>query len=195
MHRDGQFGMFPLPNNKWRLLATIPTTNDKETPQASVELFQRLMQERTGDSTTTISHPIWMSNFKINRRMVTSYRKERVFLAGDAAHVHSPFGGQGMNTGIQDAFNLAWKLALVTQGKAADALLDTYQQERLPIARKMFAETDQHTKIFFAKNVAARLLRDRVVIPFEAKVTINPLFLPYPLNNKRVQRKSLEIYG
>ena len=165
MHRDGQFGVFPLPHNKWRLLATIPTTNDKAAPQASVELLQRLMQERTGDSTTTISHPIWLSNFKINRRMVSSYRKERVFLAGDAAHVHSPFGGQGMNTGIQDACNLAWKLALVVRGKAADALLDTYQQERLPIARKVLSATDQHTRIFFARTVIFRLLRDYVVIP------------------------------
>jgi hypothetical protein len=130
-----------------------------------VELLQRLMQERTGDSTTTISHPIWLSNFKINRRMVTSYRKKRVFLVGDAAHVHSPFGGQGMNTGIQDACNLAWKLALVIRGKAVDALLDTYQQERLPIARKVLAETEQHTRIFFARNVVFRLLRDYVVIP------------------------------
>jgi FAD binding domain len=97
--------------------------------------------------------------------MVTSYRKGRVFLAGEAAHVHSPFGGQGMNTGIQDAFNLAWKLALVIEGKAADALLDTYQQERLPIARKVLSETDQHTNIFFARNFAYRLLRDHAVIP------------------------------
>ena len=70
-----------------------------------------------------------------------------------------------MNTGIQDAFNLAWKLALVIEGKAADALLDTYQQERLPIARKVLSETDQHTNIFFARNFAYRLLRDHVVIP------------------------------
>jgi FAD binding domain len=165
MHHDGQFAVFPLPHNKWRLLATVPIMDGKEAQQASVELFQRLMQERTGDSTTTISQPIWMSNFKISRRMVTSYRKGRVFLAGEAAHVHSPFGGQGMNTGIQDAFNLAWKLALVIEGKAADALLDTYQQERLPIARKVLSETDQHTNIFFARNFAYRLLRDHAVIP------------------------------
>lgn len=165
MHREGQFAAFPLPNNKWRLLATVPTTDGKDAPQSSVELLQRLMRERTGDSSTTISNPIWLSNFKINRRMVSSYRKGRVFLAGDAAHVHSPFGGQGMNTGIQDAFNLAWKLALVIKGKAPEALLDTYQQERLPIARKVLAETDQHTRIFFANNRALRFLRDRVVIP------------------------------
>lgn len=97
--------------------------------------------------------------------MVASYSKGRVFLAGDAAHVHSPFSGQGLNTGVQDAWKLAWKLALVIRGKATDALLDTYQQERLPIARQVLAETDQRTKIFFARNGAVRLFRDRMVIP------------------------------
>ena len=165
MHRNGQFGAFPLPNNTWRLLATIPTTNGEDAPRASVEIFQRLMQERTGDNTTTISHPTWMSNFKINRRMVNTYRIQRVFLVGDSAHAHSPFGGQGMNTGIQDAFNLGWKLALVIKGQANDTLLDTYQEERLPIARKVLADTHQHTKIFFANNLFSRLLRNHVVIP------------------------------
>jgi 2-polyprenyl-6-methoxyphenol hydroxylase-like FAD-dependent oxidoreductase len=165
MHRDGQFAAMPLPKNHWRLFAAVSPKDGKDASQASLELLQRLMQERTGDRTTTISHPIWMSNFKISRRMVTSYRKGRVFLAGDAAHVHSPFSGQGLNTGVQDAWNLAWKLALVIRGKAADVLLDTYQQERLPIARKVLASTDQRTRIFFARNGALRWLRDRVVIP------------------------------
>lgn len=165
MHRNGQFAAMPLPNNHWRLFAAASPQEGKSVPQASLELFQHLMQERTGDSTTTISHPIWLSNFKISRRMVASYRKGRVFLAGDAAHVHSPFSGQGLNTGVQDAWNLAWKLALVIRGKATDALLETYQQERLPIARQVLAETDQRTKIFFARNGAVRLFRDRVVIP------------------------------
>jgi len=165
MHPDGQFGVFPLPNNKWRLMVIAPATGGKEPSRASVELFQRLMQKCTGDSTTTISNPTWMSNFRISRRMVKVYRVQWVFLMGDAAHAHSPFGGQGMNTGIQDAFNLAWKLALVIQGKALDALLDTYQEERLPIARKVLAETDQHTKLFFARNPLLHFLCDRIVIP------------------------------
>ncbi len=165
MHPDGQFAAMPLPKNHWRLFAAVSPKEGKDAPQASLELFQHLLQERTGDSTTTIGYPIWMSNFKISRRMVASYRKGRVFLAGDAAHVHSPFSGQGLNTGVQDASNLAWKLALVIRGKASDALLDTYQQERLPIARQVLASTDQRTKIFFARNGAVRWLRDRVVIP------------------------------
>jgi 2-polyprenyl-6-methoxyphenol hydroxylase-like FAD-dependent oxidoreductase len=83
----------------------------------------------------------WTSVFRINRRLADSYRKSRVFLGGDAAHIHSPLGGQGMNTGIGDAENLAWKLALVARGAvsglAADRLLDSYQAERRPQAEEV----------------------------------------------------------
>src|SRR5215469_13775957 len=165
LHPEGQLGIAPLPNHQWRLIATFAPRVGHEVPEASVEGFQRLLRERAADSTTTVSQPTWMSTFTINRRMVSTLRKERVFLAGDAAHVHSPIGGQGMNTGIQDAFNLAWKLALVIKGKADDALLETYQDERLPIARQVLAGTDLSTRVLFANNQALRLLRNRVVIP------------------------------
>ena len=165
LHPEGQLGIAPLPNHQWRLIATFAPGVGKEIPEASVESFQRLLWERAADSTTTVSQPTWMSTFTINRRMVGSLRKERVFLAGDAAHVHSPVGGQGMNTGIQDAFNLAWKLALVIKGRADDALLVTYQNERLPVARQVLAGTDLSTRVLFASNQALRLLRDRVMIP------------------------------
>ena len=101
-----------------------------------------------------------MSNFHIHRRLAASYRQNRVFLAGDAAHVHSPFGGQGANTGIQDAFNLAWKLALVIHGKANETLLDTYQEERRPVARQVLEETHQLTSIFYQRNLLMRTMRD-----------------------------------
>jgi 4,5-epoxidase len=113
LHTDGLFAALPLPNShQWRLFADVAPGANGEIPQASVQLFKRLMIERTGH-TTTISNPTWLSNFRIHRRLANNYRSGRVFLAGDAAHIHSPFGGQGMNTGIQDAYNLAWKLALV----------------------------------------------------------------------------------
>jgi hypothetical protein len=104
-----------------------------------------------------------MSNFTINRRMVDRYRVERAFLAGDAAHVHSPFGAQGMNTGIQDAFNLGWKLALVAQGEAPKHLLDTYEEERLPVARRVLNQTDANTKVLLSDNPIMRFLRHRVL--------------------------------
>jgi hypothetical protein len=104
-----------------------------------------------------------MSEFTINRRMVDRYRVGRVFLAGDAAHIHSPFGAQGMNTGIQDAYNLGWKLALVISGKASEHLLDTYEEERLPVAKRVLAHTDANTRILLSDNPVVRFLREHVL--------------------------------
>lgn len=165
LHHEGQFAAMPLPGNHWRLIVDLATIPGGVAPEVSPELFQRLLRERTGDTMTTISHPTWMSNFQIHRRLVNSYRKGRVFLAGDAAHVHSPFGGQGANTGIQDAFNLAWKLALVIRGKASDTLLDTYEEERRPVAQSVLTGTHFLTGVFYQKNPLIHLLRDRVVVP------------------------------
>ena len=132
-------------------------------PLVSLELFQELFRERTGDSTTTVSNPTWMSNFTINRRMVDHYRVGRVFLAGDAAHVHSPFGAQGMNTGIQDAYNLGWKLALVIAGKVLERLLDTYEEERLPVAKQVLEQTDTNTRVLLSRNPVIEFLREHIL--------------------------------
>ena len=159
---DGMFTVFPLPGtSQWRIFAVLE--NEAAVPPLSLELFERLFSERTGDVETTLSNPTWMSNFTINRRMVDRYRVERAFLAGDAAHVHSPFGAQGMNTGIQDACNLGWKLALVVQGEAPEQLLDTYEEERLPVARRVLAQTDTNTRVLLSDNPIMRFLRERVL--------------------------------
>nr|MBA2677386.1 FAD-dependent monooxygenase [Ktedonobacteraceae bacterium] len=160
-----QFGAMPLPDNHWRLVADMQATPGETIPSASPELFERLLRERAGDSKTTLSNATWMSDFHIQRRLAASYRQNRVFLAGDAAHVHSPFGGQGANTGIQDAFNLAWKLALVLHGTANETLLDTYQQERRPVAKRVLEETHRLTSIFYQRNLLARTLREWVIVP------------------------------
>ena len=158
---DGMLTIFPLPGtSQWRIFAVV---EGGTTPPVSLELFQRLFSRRTGDVKTTLSNPTWMSDFTINRRMVDRYRIERVFLAGDAAHIHSPFGAQGMNTGIQDAYNLGWKLALVVQGNASDRLLDTYEEERLPVARRVLTQTDSNTRILLSDNPVMRFLRERVL--------------------------------
>lgn len=163
LHTDGLFAALPLPkSHQWRLFADVAPGQNGEIPQASVELFKRLMIERTGD-TTTISNPTWLSNFRIHRKLVNNYRRGHVFLAGDAAHIHSPFGGQGMNTGIQDAYNLAWKLALVINEEAPTALLDTYEEERRPIAKDVLANTHASTSLLITKNSALRFVRDRLV--------------------------------
>jgi hypothetical protein len=136
---------------------------EETAPLVSLELFRRLFRERTGDATSTVSSPSWMSTFTINRRMVDRYRVGQVFLAGDAAHIHSPFGAQGMNTGIQDACNLGWKLALVTGGEAPRHLLDTYEEERLPVAKRVLAQTDANTRVLLSDNPVMQFLREHVL--------------------------------
>jgi 2-polyprenyl-6-methoxyphenol hydroxylase-like FAD-dependent oxidoreductase len=121
----------PLPSTDlFQYQAAIPPDDDGT---VSLERYQELITAQTKQPDIKLLDAGWMSLWRANIRMVNRYRVERVFLAGDAAHVHSPAGGQGMNTGMQDAFNLAWKLALVIDG-ADSSLLETYQEERLPIA-------------------------------------------------------------
>jgi 2-polyprenyl-6-methoxyphenol hydroxylase-like FAD-dependent oxidoreductase len=98
--------------------------------------------DRRGPGGMSASDPVWLSGFRINERKIGNYRSGRVFVAGDAAHVHSPAGGQGMNTGMQDAFNLAWKLALVCRGEAAGTLHDSYCVERSAIADQVIKAAD-----------------------------------------------------
>jgi 2-polyprenyl-6-methoxyphenol hydroxylase-like FAD-dependent oxidoreductase len=148
----------------WRVAAQIFPNADGNIPQASVELFQRLLAERAADTTTKILEPVWLSNFVVHHRIVDHYRKGHVFVAGDAAHVHSPIGGQGMNTGIQDAYNLGWKLALVING-ASETLLDTYEAERLPVGRKVLQQTDVNHRLRVSGSSLADILMDRVVFP------------------------------
>lgn len=116
-----------------------------------------------------IGHPLqlsalgWSSLFHLNSRMVERLRMQRVFLAGDAAHVHSPAGAQGMNTGIQEALNLGWKLARHMAGRAGEALLDTYQLERHPIERDVLRQTAFITQLAEAERGPMKLLRERVM--------------------------------
>ncbi|CAN5838190.1 FAD-dependent oxidoreductase [soil metagenome] len=166
LHRSGSLAALPLPGaDIWRLF--IEVDGQKETTHAirSVHDIERFLKERApGLSMEVVGEPLWLSDFRINCRMVDRMRDRRVFLAGDAAHIHSPTGGQGITTGMQDAANLSWKLARVLHG-APDTLLDTYAEERLPHAAEVLRETDRTTSIFFAPNPALRLLRDTVVLP------------------------------
>lgn len=120
-------------------------------------------------ATRRISHPLqlsaleWSSHFHLNSRMVERLRKQRIFLAGDATHVHSPAGAQGMNTGIQEALNLGWKLARRMAGQASEALLDTYQLERHPIERDVLRQTAFITQLAEAERGPLKLLRERVM--------------------------------
>jgi hypothetical protein len=102
----------------------------------------------------------WLSRFHSDERQAPAYRVGHVFLAGDAAHVHSPAGGQGMNTGLQDAANLSWKLAAVLQSRATDALLDTYQAERHPVGRLVLRTSGGIIRLAMAHNPLQRTARD-----------------------------------
>ncbi|WP_326738060.1 FAD-dependent monooxygenase [Streptomyces sp. NBC_01022] len=133
---DGAVMLCPIPGTRsgWWFQAG-PETDASGTPvPPSLESFQRLFAKHTGLPGTLLSQAALLSTYRVNERMVDRYRVGRVFLAGDAAHVHSIAGGLGMNTGIQDAYNLGWKLARVASGQADPALLDTYEEERLPVA-------------------------------------------------------------
>lgn len=131
-NEDGFLALAPLPSTDlFQFQASVDPTMQE---QPSLTLYQRLVEERTGRGDIRLSEPRWLSLWRANVRMVDRYRAGQVFVAGDAAHVHSPAGGQGMNTGIQDAYNLGWKLAAVLAGADA-SLLDTYEEERLPVAR------------------------------------------------------------
>jgi 2-polyprenyl-6-methoxyphenol hydroxylase-like FAD-dependent oxidoreductase len=130
-HPSGWLALCPLPStDTFQFQAQVPKGDEHE---PSLELFQQIVYERTERRDIVLTDAPWLSLYRANVRMVSRYRIGRVFLAGDAAHVHSPAGGQGMNTGIQDAYNLGWKLDSVLRG-APDSLLDTYEEERLPVA-------------------------------------------------------------
>ncbi len=105
----------------------------------------------------------WFSVYRIQHRSAARFRQGRCFLLGDAAHIHSPVGAQGMNTGLQDAYNLGWKLALVVKGQADAALLDSYEGERLPVARRLLQTTDQAFKLVVSDSALAGLLRTQVL--------------------------------
>ncbi|GAA0713938.1 FAD-dependent monooxygenase [Dactylosporangium roseum] len=117
----------------WQFAAGLPEWG-AHPPAPSLETFQQVVDHIAGHDRIRLASTTWLSTYRVNARMVDQMRWRRVFLAGDAAHVHPPTGGLGMNTGIQDAYNLGWKLALVLTGGAGPRLLDSYEQERLPIA-------------------------------------------------------------
>ena len=127
-----------------------------------MEEVQRILDVR-GPSGIQASDPVWLSSFSINERKVSDYRLGRVFLAGDAAHVHSPAGGQGMNTGMQDACNLAWKLALVSRGICApEPLLSSYSTERSAIAKLVLEATGKATAVAVMKGGIKQSIRNHV---------------------------------
>jgi hypothetical protein len=125
-------------------------------------MVRRLLEERapSGIEARTL---VWSSYFRIHHRCASQLRSDRIYIAGDAAHVHSPFGGQGMNTGLHDAWNLAWKLDLAVRGFASEDLLASYAAERLPIIRQVIATTHALTRVMNVRNRFAQTVRNMAI--------------------------------
>jgi 2-polyprenyl-6-methoxyphenol hydroxylase-like FAD-dependent oxidoreductase len=135
----------PLPAPRNLVFADIPKHHDAATEAPILEEIQALVSER-GPTGARVSDPRWLAYFRIHYRLARHYRQGRTFMAGDAVHVHSLLGGVGMNTGIQDAYNLAWKLALVMRGQAPESLLDSYEIERRQVGEDVVKTTRKITE-------------------------------------------------
>ena len=160
---EDMLAAFPLPGGVWRLMAPAPAGFPDDGDVAAT--MAGLLRTKGNLPDAVVTSTAWTSSFRFHRRLADTYRVGRVLLAGDAAHIHSPFGGQGMNTGLGDAENLAWKLALVASGRAEPTLLDTYEAERRPIAEGVLSTTSGMTAVLVGESAAARFLRDHVVVP------------------------------
>lgn len=159
----GSVALFPFAGDTWRMFAM--REGESDAPPDLAELQSHA--ERFGPPGIRLYDPQWLSAFRINERLAARYRVGRCFLAGDAAHIHSPAGGQGMNTGIQDAVNIGWKLAYVMAGVGDPALLlSSYEPERRPIAHEVVKAAGQKLHIAFDSRMVTRILKDIAVSIF-----------------------------
>jgi 2-polyprenyl-6-methoxyphenol hydroxylase-like FAD-dependent oxidoreductase len=159
---DGPLAVFPMAGSRVRLIAQIhQAPGEPLNLNPAQDDLQKIVDARAGGIRILTSH--WLTGFEIHHAQVPAYRHGRVFLAGDAAHVHSPAGGQGMNTGMQDAFNLAWKLALAAGGDGGETLLDSYHAERHPVAAAVIKFSNLLTKAATVHGALPVALRDSLV--------------------------------
>jgi 2-polyprenyl-6-methoxyphenol hydroxylase-like FAD-dependent oxidoreductase len=156
---DGLALVVPLPGGVHRVVATVA----EPLPEPGIADVQALLDRRGPRAETHVDDLIWSSDFRVHHRVADRFRSGPAFLCGDAAHVHSPAGGQGMNTGMQDAHNLAWKLALALRGQAPADLLDSYEAERRPVALEVVRLTDRLTRAATARSPLATALRNRAL--------------------------------
>ncbi|CRK81137.1 putative pentachlorophenol-4-monooxygenase [Neobacillus massiliamazoniensis] len=172
----GKFiAFFPMKDGNHRILMTSDIS-PKEQSEVSIKEIEQMIQE-IGPTNTSVSNVSWTSRFLVNQRKVKQARLGRVFLAGDAAHIHSPIGAQGMNTGIQDAYNLSWKLALVLKNYSPDTLLDTYTTEREPVWGKLLSGTERFTRILIQKSRLVNKVRKTIAPVLTSSRIINQKFI------------------
>ena len=162
-HKDGILAFFPITEGRWRVIADLgPAQGNAHCPDPTLQEVQALITLRGTDG-IVIKDAYWLAAFRINERKVSQYGRGRAFLAGDAAHIHSPAGGQGMNTGMQDAFNLAWKLSLVIGGVCKPTLLDSYSVERSAVGDMVLRNAGRLTDAAIVRNPIIQGLRNTVV--------------------------------
>ncbi len=186
---SGVMAAFPMPGEaRFRIITIVPRdmAPPGEIPTPTLEQLQEVVS-RLAPIPLRLADARWTSGYRLHRRGVPRYQEGRVLLAGDAAHIHSPAGGQGMNTGIQDAYNLAWKLALVLQGRAPESLVNSYGAEREPVGRKLLEGTDRLFGFAAAKGRLARFARMRVV------PVVTPVF-SLPILQRRLVRFVSQLY-
>jgi 2-polyprenyl-6-methoxyphenol hydroxylase-like FAD-dependent oxidoreductase len=162
-HKDGILAFFPITEGRWRVIADLgPAGESGHHADQTLQEVQALITLRGTDG-IVIKDAYWLAAFRINERKVSQYGSGRAFLAGDAAHIHSPAGGQGMNTGMQDAFNLAWKLSLVISGVCKPSLLDSYSVERSAVGDMVLRNASRLTDAAIVRNPILQGLRNTVV--------------------------------
>ncbi len=177
--RNGFHLFFPMRGeNRWRVIGILPERFNSQTGGHADVTFDALVpsirEEAGADLAFLACH--WFSTYRIAHRAADHFRDRRCFVLGDAAHIHSPAGGQGMNTGLQDAYNLAWKLALVVKKRAAATLLDSYEQERRPVAQRLLKTTDRAFQVLVSDRWPAAVLRTTIVARLAAiAMRIEPL--------------------
>ncbi len=170
--RNSVVAFFPMPGEKrWRIVGSFPEGLDKEEGEVLYEEIEARIREET-ELEFDITRVDWFSTYKVHARHVEKFSAGRCFLAGDSAHIHTPAGGQGMNTGIQDAYNLAWKVALVLNHSADAPLLDTYNEERLPNAKRLLETTDRMFNLAAGTDWFVGLIRT-TVFPSMAKYILS----------------------
>jgi len=166
-HADGVLAIFPITPDRYRVIANVESKNTKTegvglTAEPTLDEVQALLDGR-GPGGMVASRPVWLAGFHINERKVKDYRAGRVFLAGDAAHIHSPAGGQGMNTGMQDACNLAWKLALVCRRVCKpEPLLGSYDAERGAVGERVLKNAGLVTEIGILRGGFRQSIRNHL---------------------------------
>lgn len=162
LHEGRLMAFFGFPDGRYRLIADLPPDQAPPDRQPTLEECQKMADERVPFK-VELGDPKWTAYYRIHRRIVPRLQQDRVFLIGDSAHIHSPAAAQGMNTGIQDAFNLAWKLALVARGHAGEGLLESYHAERYPVEHGVLELTDRLLKVATVRQPALRSIRDHLL--------------------------------